>query len=63
MDGGLRVRLCTFRTAGGPPEGWPGRIDGDRIVRLDAPDLISVLADGEQGGGSPGPAVPVSEAE
>lgn len=38
------MRLCTFRTAGGPPEGWPGRVDGDRIIRLDAPDLISVLA-------------------
>ena len=38
------MRLCTFRTAGGPPEGWPGRVEGDRIVRLDAPDLISVLS-------------------
>jgi fumarylacetoacetate (FAA) hydrolase len=39
-----QMRLCTFRTAGGPPEGWPGRVEGDRIVRLDAPDLISVLS-------------------
>ncbi|MDR0346034.1 MAG: fumarylacetoacetate hydrolase family protein [Nocardiopsaceae bacterium] len=58
------MRLCTFRTAGGPPEGWPGRIDGDLIVRLDAPDLIAVLAGGSQGAAaSTGPAVPVSEAE
>ena len=58
------MRLCTFRTAGGPPEGWPGRIDGDRIVRLGAPDLIAVLAGGSQAGGSQasdGPAVPVGD--
>src|SRR3984885_5590686 len=42
------MRLCTFRVAGGPPEGWPGRIDGDRIIRLEAPDLIAVLARGCQ---------------
>lgn len=42
------MRLCTFRTAGGPPEGWPGRVEGDQIVRLEAPDLISVLAQGGQ---------------
>jgi fumarylacetoacetate (FAA) hydrolase len=40
----VRVRLCTFRTADGPPEGWPGRVDGDRILQLDAPDLAAVLA-------------------
>lgn len=63
------MRLCTFRTAVGPPEGWPGRIDGDRIVRLDAPDLIAVLAGVSPAGGShraaasTGPAVPVTEAE
>ena len=38
------MRLCTFRTSDGPPDGWPGRVDGERIVRLDAPDLITVLA-------------------
>jgi len=38
------VRLCTFRSGDGPPEGWPGRVDGERIVQLDAPDLITVLA-------------------
>ncbi len=38
------MRLCTFRPADGPPEGWPGRVDGERIVQLDAPDLITVLA-------------------
>jgi fumarylacetoacetate (FAA) hydrolase len=44
----VRVRLCTFRPADGPAEGWPGRVDGDRVVRLDAPDLTSVLARGGQ---------------
>jgi fumarylacetoacetate (FAA) hydrolase len=38
------VRLCTFRSGDGPPEGWPGRVDGEHIVQLDAPDLITVLA-------------------
>ncbi len=38
------MRLCTFRSSAGPPEGWPGRVDGERIVQLDAPDLITVLA-------------------
>jgi len=38
------VRLCTFRSAGAPEEGWPGKIDGDRVVRLAAPDLATVLA-------------------
>src|SRR5258708_19893890 len=42
------MRLCMFRVAGGPPESWPGRIDGDRIIRLEAPDLIAVLARGCQ---------------
>jgi len=62
------VRLCTFRTAGGPPEGWPGRLDEDRIIRLDAPDLISVLAGrGQVADGAARPAapaaVPAAEAE
>jgi len=38
------VRLCTFRPSAGPPGGWPGRVEDDRIVQLDAPDLITVLA-------------------
>ena len=38
------MRLCTFRPSAGPPEGWPGRVDGERMVQLDAPDLITVLA-------------------
>jgi fumarylacetoacetate (FAA) hydrolase len=38
------MRLCTFRTEDGPPGGWPGRVDDDQIVQLDAPDLITVLA-------------------
>ena len=37
------MRLCTFRTADGPPEGWPGRVEADQVVRLDAPDLVAVL--------------------
>jgi fumarylacetoacetate (FAA) hydrolase len=56
-----RVRLCTFRTAGGPAEGWPGRLEGDRIIRLDAPDLISVLARGGQV--ADGAALPAAGAE
>ena len=55
------MRLCTFRTADGPPEGWPGRVEGDRIVRLDAPDLISVLAQG--GHVADGPAQQAAGAE
>jgi fumarylacetoacetate (FAA) hydrolase len=39
------MRLCTFRAADGPAEGWPGRAEGDRVIRLNAPDLITVLAD------------------
>ena len=37
------MRLCMFRTAGGPPEGWPGRVEDGRIVQLDALDLVAVL--------------------
>lgn len=55
------MRLCTFRTAGGPPEGWPGRVEGDRIVRLDAPDLISVLS--QRGRVADGASEPASTAE
>jgi fumarylacetoacetate (FAA) hydrolase len=35
-----------FRTAGGGPEGWPGRVEDGRVVQLDAPDLVSVLMAG-----------------
>jgi fumarylacetoacetate (FAA) hydrolase len=55
------VRLCTFRSAEAPAEGWPGRIDGDRVVRLEAPDLATVLA--RRGQVSEGPATQVGEAE
>src|SRR5215469_13623059 len=41
-----------FRPLDGPaddaPGGWPGRVDGDLVTRLDAPDLVAVL----QAGGS-----------
>jgi fumarylacetoacetate (FAA) hydrolase len=37
------MRLCTFRTTDGPLEGWPGRVEGDHVVQLDAPDLVAVL--------------------
>jgi fumarylacetoacetate (FAA) hydrolase len=37
------MRLCTFRTADGPPGGWPGRVEGDQVIQLDSPDLVSVL--------------------
>jgi fumarylacetoacetate (FAA) hydrolase len=42
------VRLCMFRPAGGPREGWPGRVEGEQVVRLDADDLVAVLAHGGQ---------------
>ena len=38
------MRYCTFRVAG--KGDWPGRIDGDEVVRLLAPSLIDVLAAG-----------------
>jgi len=56
-----RMRLCMFRLAGGPPEGWPGRIDGDQIIGLEAPDLIAVLGRGCRV--PVGAAVPVDHAE
>ncbi len=37
-----------FKTADGSPDGYPGRIEDDRIVQLDAPDLIAVLRQGGQ---------------
>ncbi|HWG64330.1 MAG TPA: fumarylacetoacetate hydrolase family protein [Streptosporangiaceae bacterium] len=55
------MRLCTFRSAEAPAERWPGRIDGDRVVRLEAPDLATVLA--RRGQVSEGRATPAGEAE
>jgi fumarylacetoacetate (FAA) hydrolase len=46
---GAELRYCTFTlrdaTAGGiAGRGWPGRVEGDEVVRLLAPALIDVLA-------------------
>jgi len=38
------VRLCTFATADGA---FPGRVEGDRVIRLDAPTLAAVIGGGE----------------
>lgn len=56
------MRLCMFATVDGPSEGSPGRIEDDRIVQLDAPDLIAVL---ERRGQVPptGAVWPTAEAE
>jgi fumarylacetoacetate (FAA) hydrolase len=40
------VRLCTFTAGGGRAR--PGRVEDDRVVELDAPSLVAVLA-GEPG--------------
>ena len=53
--GGTRVRLCMFRLPGGPREGWPGRVEGDQIIRLGAPDVTAVLARGGRCRRRPGP--------
>jgi len=37
------VRLCTFATADGA---FPGRIEGDRVIRLGAPSLAAFLGGG-----------------
>jgi fumarylacetoacetate (FAA) hydrolase len=37
------MRLCMFKTADGPREGRPGRVEDRRIVQLDAPDVVAVL--------------------
>jgi fumarylacetoacetate (FAA) hydrolase len=55
------MRLCTFRTADGPPGGWPGRVEGDQIVRLDAPDLVAVL--GQRGQPRAGAVFPAAGVE
>ena len=38
------MRLCTFATADGA---FPGRVEGDRVIRLDAPTLAAVIGGGE----------------
>ncbi len=43
------MQLCTFRVAGAPAAGWPGRIAAGEVLRLDAPDLIAVLAGPDPG--------------
>ena len=55
------MRLCTFRSPGAPPAGWPGRVDGDHVVRLKAPDLTAVLA--RRGRVPEGPALAIAEVE
>jgi fumarylacetoacetate (FAA) hydrolase len=49
------VRYCTFRLSEGTSgtsddtngDGWPGRVEGDEVVRLQAPSLLDVLAAAE----------------
>ena len=39
------MRFCTFSvTEGGAARDWPGRVEGDEVVRLDAASLADVLA-------------------
>ena len=38
------MRYCTFRVKEDPARDWPGRVEGDEVVRLDAASLIDVLA-------------------
>jgi len=39
------MRYCTFRlTVAGTTEDAPGRVDGDKVIRLPAPTLIDILA-------------------
>lgn len=41
------MRYCTFRvTEDGAPREWPGLVEGDQVLRLDAPTLVDVLAAG-----------------
>lgn len=55
------MRLCTFRSPDAPPGGWPGRIEGDRVVRLEAADLTAVLA--HRGQVPEGPTMGIGEVE
>jgi fumarylacetoacetate (FAA) hydrolase len=58
------VRLCTFRPpADGPAEGWPGKIVGDEVRRLDAPTLRDYLAAAEPEAGGTGAAFALAEVE
>jgi fumarylacetoacetate (FAA) hydrolase len=57
----VRVRLCTFRSAEASAPGWPGKFDGDRVIRLEAPDLVTVLA--QRGQVPEGPSFAVGQVE
>jgi fumarylacetoacetate (FAA) hydrolase len=56
------VRYCTFRLSDSPAAGWPGKIDGDKVARLEAPSLEAVLAQGGHGI-QEGPAYPLDAVE
>ena len=56
------MKLCTFKPpSGGPPGGWPGRIVGDEVRRLDAPSLRDYLADPDPGRLDSGPAFALTQ--
>ena len=59
------MRYCTFRlTAAGATdatEGAPGRVEGDEVVRLEAPTLIDVLAAGPGEPEQDGPRYPLAD--
>lgn len=55
------MRLCTFRSAEASAPGWPGKFDGDRVIRLEAPDLVTVLA--QRGQVPEGPSFAVGQVE
>jgi fumarylacetoacetate (FAA) hydrolase len=53
------VKICTFTPShDGPVDGWPGRIEGDRVIRLEVPRAEDVLAD--PGGAPEGPSFELS---
>jgi fumarylacetoacetate (FAA) hydrolase len=69
---GVLVRYCTFRlradSAGreAPGRDVPGRVEGDEVVRLEAPSLLAILADSSLAADSPpedGPRYPMAEIE
>jgi fumarylacetoacetate (FAA) hydrolase len=63
------LRYCTFRPGAGTAEGetaaggMPGRVEGDEVVRLQAPTLVDVLAAGARPDDPPhdGPRYPLAE--
>ena len=55
------MRLCTFRSAEAPAGGWPGKLDGDRVIRLAAADVAAVLA--HRGWVPEGPSFDIGEIE